>query len=100
MKNFLKIQPEDWKREREIGQVSFVIKRAIIFAAYLTPMHLLLNFLLASKDENYRFGKYIITGILTSVGLSVGEWLSLECQYWKNMRKEDLVMARINTEKK
>ena len=99
MKNFLKIKPDDWKRERKIGQVSFILKRAVIFAIILTPLNLLVNFLLLSENEKFRPGAYIFRAIIMSVGFSVGEWAILEYEYRKNMRKENLAGSKDYGEK-
>ena len=45
IRNYLKIQPEDYIKEREIGRTSFVIKRAIIFAIFIIFVQLLTVFL-------------------------------------------------------
>lgn len=90
MKNFLKIQPEDWKREREIGQTSFIIKRAIIFAIVLTPLILFLSFLFRYENEGLRVGTVVIQIIGASVGISIGEWYELESAYRKSAREKNL----------
>jgi hypothetical protein len=89
MKNFLKIQPEDWETEREIGQTSFIIKRAIIFAIILTPLILLVNFLFGSENESLQVGAIVIQIIGTSIFISVSEWYSLESAHQKSARKKN-----------
>jgi len=44
MKNFLKVKPEDYVKEREIGQTSFIIQRAVVIALFLVPLNLLIWF--------------------------------------------------------
>jgi hypothetical protein len=84
MKNPLKIQAEDWLKEREIGQTSFIIKRAVIFALLVIPFNLLVQFFLSDK---FRAGITIFTAILMSIGFAIIEWSTLEYNYWKNKRK-------------
>ncbi|MCY7347883.1 MAG: hypothetical protein LH614_16925 [Pyrinomonadaceae bacterium] len=89
MKNFLRIKPEDWEKEREIGQISFIIKRTIIFAIFLIPLNLLSNYLLSDTKE-VRPGINIFTGVTMSVAVSINEWIGLEYQYRKSVRKNRL----------
>jgi hypothetical protein len=88
MKNFLRIQPDEWKREREIGQFSFIIKRAIIFGAILIPLILIEDFLFRPENEKFRVSAIIIPVIAISIGVSVIEWYSLESAYQKSVRKK------------
>ncbi len=89
MRNFLKIQPEVWKREREIGQTSFIIQRAVIFAVFLTPVVLLINFLFSSENDSHQVGATVIQIIGTSILISVSEWYSLESAFQKSARKKN-----------
>ncbi len=88
MKNFLKIKSEDWKKERELGQLSFVIKRTIIFTIIIAPLCLAANYLLSYESEDFKIGSSIITAIGVSIGNAISEWYSLESAYQKSMRKE------------
>lgn len=90
MKNFLKIQPEDWESEREIGQTSFIIKRAIIFAVVLLPLFLLEDFLFRSENESFQVGVIVIQIIGVSIFISVSEWYSLESAFQKSARRKNL----------
>ena len=90
MKNFLRIQPDEWKREREIGQFSFIIKRAIIFGAILIPLILIEDFLFRSENEKFRASAIIIPVIAISIGISISEWYSLESAYQKSVRKSQI----------
>ncbi len=88
MKNPLKIQPKDWIKEREIGQISFIIKRSIIFAIILLPICLTIDYLLSSENENFRVSTIIIPIISASIGISIGEWYSLESAYRKSVKEK------------
>ena len=87
MKNFLRIQPEEWKKERELGQFSFIIKRAIIFASMLLPLMLINDYLFRSESVEFRIGPTVIFSIGMSVLAGVTEWFNLEFRYRKSVRK-------------
>jgi uncharacterized membrane protein YqgA involved in biofilm formation len=92
MKNPLKIQPEDWIKERKIGQISFIIQRSIIFAVIfsivLLPFYFVINYFLSSINEGIKFSTMIIFIISTSIGNSIGEWHSLESAYKKSLKEK------------
>ncbi len=90
MKNFLKVKPEKWKKEREIGQISFIIQRAVIFSLFIIPLQLLVNFILISKDENLRIAYIIFSSVILSFTLSIYEWIGLEFSYRKSINDKKL----------
>ena len=59
MKNPLKIQPEEWIKEREIGQFSFFMKRTVVFTLLMFPFCLMLNFLLGFINEEWKISSII-----------------------------------------
>lgn len=85
MKNFLKVEPKDYAKERKIGRVSFAIKRAMILALFIIPLSFLSKFFL---DENFSVGEGMLTAILISAGLALSELALLEYQYQKNKKRQ------------
>jgi hypothetical protein len=86
MKNFLKVQPDEYVKERAIGKTSFIIRQAIVIALFLVPLNLLVWYFLS---HNTSVGINILNSMMISVGLSIIEWASLEYNYWKNERRKD-----------
>lgn len=95
MKNFLKISPEVWKKERAIGQTSFIIKRTIAFSIVLLPLFLVINYLMLSEKEVFRVSQSVIPAIFTSLLMSINQWAELEYNYRKNTSKENQARAEV-----
>jgi len=88
MKNPLKIQAEDWVKEREIGQFSFFLKSAVIFTLIAIPFCLLINFLLNFINEDWKINSIIVTSIVSGTTLAFSQWSGLESNYRKSVKRE------------
>lgn len=87
IRNFLGVETEVYAKEREIGRVSFAIKRAMIFALFLVPINVLIWTFLS---ENSRVGERLFFAIIMSVLLAFSELTNLEFEYQKNnLRKSE-----------
>lgn len=88
MKNPLKIQPEDWIKEREIGQFSFVLKRAIIFTLILLPIYFVFDYFLSLINEDWRLSGVVRNAVISGLTLSVSERYGLESEYRKLVKNK------------
>ena len=88
MKNPLKIQPEEWIKEREIGQFSFFLKRTIVYSLFFIPINLIINYLLSFINEDSRMSAPTTMAIGFAIGIAAGDWQSLESEYRKSIKKE------------
>ncbi len=88
MKNPLKIKPEVWAKEREIGQFSFFLKRTIIFTIILFPGLFLVNFFLSYTNKSLRFVEIIGNAVSIGIATAAGEWWNLESEYRKIQKEK------------
>ena len=88
MKNPLKIQPEEWIKEREIGQFSFFMKRTVVFSLFFIPINLLINYLLSFINDDLKISAPIRMAIILAIGIAAGEWWGLESEYRKSIKIE------------